>query len=62
MAVLDCSAGCPAWLSMKGQYGHRVCNVSPAHPGIRYAGRLDGDPPGDLGQGEATMFTGTGSH
>jgi hypothetical protein len=31
------------------------------HPGIRYAGRLAGDPPGDLGQGEATLFTGAGS-
>ena len=30
-------------------------------PGIRYAGRLVSDPPGNLGQGEATMFTGTGS-
>ena len=30
-------------------------------PGIRYAGRLAGDPPSNLGQGEATMFTGTGS-
>jgi hypothetical protein len=30
-------------------------------PGIRYAGRLVGDPPSNLGQGEATMFTGTGS-
>ena len=30
-------------------------------PGIRYAGRLVSDPPGNLGQGEATMFNGTGS-
>jgi hypothetical protein len=30
-------------------------------PGIRYAGRLAGDPPNDLSQGEAIMFTGTGS-
>jgi hypothetical protein len=34
---------------------------SAVHPGIRYAGRLAGDPLNDLGQGEATMFTGTGS-
>jgi N-acetylneuraminic acid mutarotase len=34
---------------------------STEHPGIRYAGRLAGDPPGNLGQGEATMFTGAGS-
>jgi hypothetical protein len=31
------------------------------HPGMRYAGRLAGDPLNDLGQGEATMFTGNGS-
>jgi hypothetical protein len=30
-------------------------------PGIRYAGRLETDPPNNLGQGEATMFSGTGS-
>src|SRR5207253_9821265 len=30
-------------------------------PGIRYAGRLVTDPPNDLSQREATMFTGTGS-
>jgi N-acetylneuraminic acid mutarotase len=34
---------------------------STAFPGIRYAGRLSSDPPGNLGQGEATMFTGAGS-
>ncbi len=34
---------------------------STLHPGIRYAGRLVTDPPGDLSQGEATMFTGAGS-
>jgi hypothetical protein len=34
---------------------------STVHPGIRYAGRLAGDPLNDLGQGEATMFTGVGS-
>ena len=34
---------------------------STAFPGIRYAGRLAADPPNDLGQGEATMFDGTGS-
>jgi Kelch motif protein/galactose oxidase-like protein len=31
------------------------------HPGIRYAGRLESDPPGNLGQGENTLFTGAGS-
>ncbi len=30
-------------------------------PGIRYAGRFAGDPLNDLGQGEATLFSGTGS-
>jgi len=30
-------------------------------PGIRYAGRLVADPPGNLAQGENTMFSGTGS-
>jgi hypothetical protein len=30
-------------------------------PSIRYAGRLSGDPLNNLGQGEATMFSGTGS-
>src|SRR6266496_3585974 len=30
-------------------------------PSIRYAGRLAADPPSNLGQGEAVMFSGTGS-
>src|SRR4029079_14216039 len=30
-------------------------------PGIRYAGRLVTDPLNNLSQGEATLFTGTGS-
>src|SRR5262245_5726341 len=34
---------------------------STSFPGIRYAGRLASDPPGNLGQGEAHMFDGTGS-
>jgi len=34
---------------------------STAFPGIRYAGRLSSDPPSNLGQGEATMFSGGGS-
>jgi hypothetical protein len=40
--------------------GYSVSSVSD-HPGIRYAGRLVSDPPGNLAQGEATMFTGAGS-
>ena len=31
------------------------------HPQVRYAGRLAGDPPGTLGQGEAHLFDGAGS-
>jgi N-acetylneuraminic acid mutarotase len=31
------------------------------HPQIRYAGRLAGDPPGDLSQGEEHLFDGAGS-
>jgi hypothetical protein len=34
---------------------------SSIHPGIRYAGRLETDPPNDLGQGEAIMMDGIGS-
>ncbi len=33
---------------------------SSVFPSISYAGRLLGDPPGTLAQGEATMFAGTG--
>jgi hypothetical protein len=40
--------------------GYSVSSSS-INPGIRYAGRLVGDPPGNLGQGEAHMFDGTGS-
>jgi N-acetylneuraminic acid mutarotase len=34
---------------------------SSIHPGIRYAGRLEADPPNNLTQGEAVMFDGVGS-
>ena len=34
---------------------------SSINPQIRYAGRLAGDPAGTLAQGEATLFSGTGS-
>jgi hypothetical protein len=40
--------------------GYSVSSSS-IFPGIRYAGRLVTDPPGNLGQGEATMFDGTGN-
>src|SRR5262249_27805223 len=34
---------------------------SSINPQLRYAGRLAGDPPNTLAQGEATLFAGTGS-
>ena len=34
---------------------------SSLHPGIRYTGRLPGDPLGQMPQGEATVITGAGS-
>jgi hypothetical protein len=34
---------------------------SAIHPQIRYAGRLAGDPAGQLAQGETTLFSGAGS-
>jgi hypothetical protein len=40
--------------------GYSTSNTT-QFPSIRYAGRLAADPPNDLGQGEATMFSGTGS-
>ena len=40
--------------------GYSVSSPS-MFPGIRYAGRLSSDPPSDLGQGEATMFNGSGN-
>ena len=40
--------------------GYSVSSAS-MFPGIRYAGRLSTDPLNDLGQGEANMFSGTGS-
>jgi len=40
--------------------GYSVSSAS-MFPGIRYAGRLFNDPLGDLAQGEATMFNGSGA-
>ena len=40
--------------------GYSVSGTS-MFPGIRYAGRLSSDPPNNLGQGEATMFNGSGN-
>src|SRR6266496_2847385 len=39
--------------------GYSTSSIS-VFPSITYAGRLLGDPPGVLAQGEATMFAGTG--
>jgi hypothetical protein len=40
--------------------GYSVVNGTTVKPGIRYAGRLSGDPLGTLAQGEATIINGTG--
>src|SRR5205807_985450 len=40
--------------------GYSVSSSS-VFPSIRYAGRLATDPPGQLSQGEATLFAGSGS-
>lgn len=40
--------------------GYSVVNGTDVKPGIRYAGRLAGDPLGELSQGEALLQTGTG--
>ncbi len=36
--------------------GYSVSNSTSVYPGLRYAGRLAGDPPGTLPQGEASIF------
>jgi hypothetical protein len=41
--------------------GYSVVNGTTVYPGIRYSGRLAGDPPGQLSQGEATLQDGAGS-
>ena len=41
--------------------GFSVSNGTTVYPGIRYAGRLAGDPLGQLGQGEAVLKSGSGS-
>jgi hypothetical protein len=40
--------------------GYSVVNGTNVFPGIRYAGRLAGDPLGELSQGEAVMQAGSG--
>ena len=41
--------------------GYSIGNGTDTYPSIAYAGRLAGDPPNTLGQGEARMFNGSGS-
>ncbi|HEX8221378.1 MAG TPA: S-layer homology domain-containing protein [Chloroflexia bacterium] len=41
--------------------GYSVSNATDVFPSIRYTGRLAGDPLGQMGQGEATLYTGLGS-
>jgi hypothetical protein len=41
--------------------GYSVSNDRTVYPGIRYAGRLAGDPLGTLAQGEAVLVDGSGS-
>ena len=54
---------CPASLSIKAETLPLAIPrpTSSNFPGIRYAGRLVTDPPSNLGQGEATLFSGTAS-
>jgi len=40
--------------------GYSVVNATDVFPGIRYTGRLAGDPPGQMTQGEGTVINGTG--
>jgi hypothetical protein len=41
--------------------GYSVVNATNVSPGVRYAGRLAGDPLGELTQGEAVLQHGTGA-
>ena len=41
--------------------GYSVSNATNVYPGIRYAGRLVTDPPGEMSQGEAVLINGSGS-
>jgi hypothetical protein len=40
--------------------GYSVSNATNVYPGIRYTGRLAGDPPGQLPLGEGVIINGTG--
>ena len=41
--------------------GYSASNATDVYPSLRYAGRLAGDPLGQLAQGEATLFAGSAS-
>jgi hypothetical protein len=41
--------------------GYSVSNATTVFPGIRYTGRLDGDPAGQMTLGEGTIINGTGA-
>jgi hypothetical protein len=41
--------------------GYSVSNAIDVYPGIRYTGRLAGDPAGAMARGEQTLIAGTGS-
>lgn len=40
--------------------GYSVSNATTVYPGIRYTGRLNGDPPGQMTLGEGTIVNGSG--
>jgi hypothetical protein len=41
--------------------GYSVSNATTVFPGVRYTGRLAGDPPGEMTLGEAVLIDGSGS-
>jgi hypothetical protein len=44
----------------KGEMGHSVVDGTNVFPGIRYTGRLAGDPLGQMTLGEGTIINGSG--
>ena len=64
----NASDGLWRWMPSVGvdQNGNTAIGYSTSsttiYPSIRYAGRLAGDPPSNLAQGEAIMFPGVGFH
>ena len=64
MATTGYGALCPASPSIKAgntAIGYAVIQSFACSQAFVMPGVLPADPPNDLGQGEATMFTGTGS-